>query len=100
MKIREIGWFLDLFLHKNIVGICLAPFGIYVRNLNHLDTIHHEKIHWQQQMEMLIILFYLWYVIEWFIKIFIYSKKAYINISFERAAYAGDKGWYTWIKYL
>ena len=31
--------------------------------------------------------FYLWYVIEWFIRIFINGRKAYISLSFEREAY-------------
>lgn len=43
---------------------------------------------------------YLVYGIEYLVKRIKYKGQAYKNISFERAAYAGDKGKYTWIKYL
>jgi len=48
--------------------------------------INEEKTHWKQQLGMLIIFFYPFYLIEWFIKLFFYGKKAYYNISFEREA--------------
>jgi len=100
MKIRKIGWFLGLF---PIAGITLAPFGIYVdetfikfkENPNLIQIyyriVNHEKIHWKQQLEMLIIFFYLWYVIEWLLKLIKYGKDAYNNISFEREAYANEE---------
>lgn len=55
-------------------------------------TIFHEKIHTAQMKELLYIFFYLWYVIEWLIKLFRYKTchKAYRNISFEREAYTND----------
>jgi hypothetical protein len=34
--------------------------------------------------------FYLWYVIEWFIRIFINGSKAYKSLCFEREAYQND----------
>ena len=34
--------------------------------------------------------FYLWYVIEWFFRIFINGNKAYVSLSFEREAYDND----------
>ena len=89
MKIKEINWFVKLLTFGNVKGITLAPFGIYIQKdyLNWEWVINHENIHWKQQIEMLIIPFYLWYFIEWFIKLFIYGKRAYRNISFEREAY-------------
>ena len=68
-------------------------------------TLNHEAIHTAQMKELLYVGFYLWYVIEWFVKLFIYGKKAYRNISFEREAYAyeGYEGYlsirkrYNWI---
>lgn len=48
---------------------------------------NHEAIHTAQMKEMLYIGFYLWYLVEWFIKLFRYGGKAYENISFEREAY-------------
>lgn len=54
-------------------------------------TINHETIHTEQQKEMLWVFFYLWYVIEWLIRVLFtkdrFTKEAYRNISFEREAY-------------
>lgn len=50
-------------------------------------TINHEAIHTAQMWELLYVFFYIWYLIEWFIKLFRYGKKAYENISFEKEAY-------------
>jgi hypothetical protein len=109
-KVKIMTNFLEFFLGKNIIGITLCPFGIYVKieYLTRVKTINHEKIHWQQQLEMLIIFFYLWYIIEWFIRIFINGKKAYVSLSFEREAYtnAGNEDYlkirkpYAWLKYM
>lgn len=54
--------------------------------------MNHEKIHIYQQLELLIIFFYLWYVVEyyyWYIKL--KDKNLAYNICFEREAYAQDK---------
>ncbi|MDD4690074.1 MAG: hypothetical protein PHE51_10055 [Eubacteriales bacterium] len=71
-------------------------FGIlFVRGNARIDdiTLNHEKIHTAQIKEMLGIIFYIWYVIEWFIRLFVFKgrKYAYRNISFEREAYSNDK---------
>ena len=51
--------------------------------------LNHELIHTAQMKELLYIPFYLWYVLEWLIRLAIYRNKreAYRNISFEREAY-------------
>lgn len=56
------------------------------------DEENHEYIHSLQQREMLYVFFYLWYVVEWLIKLVYYRDfiKAYRNISFEREAYANQ----------
>lgn len=85
---------------------------IFVRKGTALDIVdvNHENIHWQQEKEMLIVGFYLWYLIE-FIVHFILCwnfKKAYYNISFEREAYYNEmyigydkfRKHYAWIKFL
>jgi len=102
-----MGWFLSLF---PIAGITLAPFGIYIKEnyLMNKFVINHESIHWKQQMEMLIIFFYILYLIEWIIKTFIYGEKAYVNLSSEREAYAYEhnlnylktRKHYAWLKYI
>lgn len=38
-----------------------------------------------------IFFFYIWYVIEWFIKLFFFGSSAYRNISFEREAYSNQE---------
>jgi len=54
--------------------------------------LRHEKIHHRQQIELLWIPFYLWYVLEWLYKWALYKdkNKAYQAISFEREAYEKD----------
>ena len=49
-------------------------------------TINHEKIHTAQIKELWYIFFYLIYVFEWFIRLFM-KGNAYRNISFEKEAY-------------
>jgi len=110
-RIRKIGKFLKWVLPKNVVGITLAPFGIYVnmdrKHRNLLNTIEHEKIHWKQQWEMLIIIWYIWYLVEYLIRRIIRRKgryDAYKNIVFEKEAYdwvnIKKRKPYNWIKYL
>jgi hypothetical protein len=71
-------------------------FGIlFVRKNARLSekTLNHERIHTAQIKEQLYAFFYLWYVIEWMIRLIRYrdSYKAYRNLSFEREAYANDR---------
>ena len=85
------------FVFKNIVGITLFPF-IFVKDTyyNSLTEekkktlLNHETIHFHQQKELFIIGFYLWYLIEWLIKLFKYKGESYNNISFEREAYKNE----------
>ena len=44
--------------------------------------INCEEIHTAQMKEMLYVFFYLWYVAEWPVKLFIHGRHAYRNISF------------------
>ena len=80
--------------YKNYVGLSFYPFIILRENHYKNDTIliNHERIHLQQQKEMLIIPFYLWYVCEWLCRSMLYLNwyRAYLNISFEREAYANE----------
>ena len=75
-----------------------------------LTDDNHEEIHGKQQLEMLLIPFFLWYGIEYLIRLLIYRNKneAYYNISFEQEAYLnqGDYDYrrkrrlYAWVKYI
>lgn len=51
--------------------------------------INHERIHLRQQLELMIIPFYIWYCIEFLYYLFIFKNKqtAYHSISFEKEAY-------------
>lgn len=91
--LKLISWFMS------IGGITIWPVIILREKYKQLHwesrrkkTINHESIHIQQQQELLIVLFYLIYVLEFIIKLIIYGKpkRAYQNISFEREAYAND----------
>jgi hypothetical protein len=50
-------------------------------------TVNHEAIHTAQMKELGYVFFYIWYVVEWIIKLGIHGKQSYRNISFEREAY-------------
>lgn len=68
-------------------------FGIlFVRGDAEIDevTLNHEEIHTAQMKEMLYIFFYLWYVIEWFVRLFL-KGNAYRNICFEKEAYENEE---------
>ncbi len=52
------------------------------------DLVRHEQIHTRQMMEMLVVGFYIWYVVEWMVRLLMRGN-AYRNISFEREAYWG-----------
>ncbi len=80
--------------HSNFNAIAIWPF-IFLKNKNlKFDDvlINHEKIHLHQQKEMLWLLFFIWYFIEFSVKLSIYKKpmEAYRNLSFEREAYDNE----------
>ena len=75
-------------------GIALFPFVFLRRELKITPRIlRHEKIHLRQQLELLILPFYIWYLLEFLYRLFQYknSSLAYGNISFEREAYSNDR---------
>lgn len=72
-------------------GISLWPFVILQNTYLKTDRcfINHEKIHLRQQLELLVLFFYVWYAIEFFVRYLACrdGMLAYRNISFEREAY-------------
>ena len=80
---------------KGFRGITLFPFVIVSeKDLKQNSVmINHEKIHIRQQLELLILPFFIWYGIEFLVRLIIYRDRnaAYRNISFEREAYANEK---------
>jgi len=109
-RVKVMNGFVRFLTLGNATGISLAPFGIYIRKdrMNNTSIVRHEKIHWAQQLEMGILLFYIWYFIEWFIKLFIHGTKSYHAISFEREAklnqlkptYLDKRKHFAWLKYI
>ncbi len=122
-------------------AITLCPFGIYakIEYITNMFTINHEKIHWQQQLEMIVagaiisliagitllsfgafswwlllllgfpfLFFYLWYFIEWIIRIPINGRKAYVSLAMEREGYGNKNNLdylktrkpYAWLRYM
>lgn len=71
-------------------------FGIVVARRECLPLskriLNHEAIHSQQIKELLYVGFYIWYVIEWIVRLLYIRnfKKAYKAISFEKEAFGND----------
>ena len=63
------------FFPKDYVGLCLWPFIILREKtlLNDQVLINHERIHLQQQWELGILPFYIWYFTEWLWKCLLYQ---------------------------
>ncbi|WP_300486040.1 hypothetical protein [Flavobacterium sp.] len=79
---------------KGFRGITVFPFVFVVRKEDKKDTVflNHEKIHIRQQLELVLLPFFIWYGIEFLIRWRQYGNRhtAYRNISFEREAYANE----------
>jgi hypothetical protein len=88
----------------NLFGVLFVRKGIVIDD----RLLRHENIHTKQMKELGYVFFYLWYVLEWVLKLFKYGLKSYYNISFEREAYAkenellwlSDRKRYAFLKYL
>lgn len=80
-------------VRKGYAAIAIFPF-IFFKRKEYINSrrLNHEKIHLKQQLELLIILFYIWYFLEFLVKWIKYknSKIAYYNISFEKEAYKNE----------
>jgi hypothetical protein len=74
-------------------GMALFPF-VLVRAKNPSKMLlNHEYIHLRQQIELLIIPFYILYFLAYSINLLKYKNhhKAYMNIYFEKEAYQNDE---------
>jgi hypothetical protein len=71
------------FLAINLFGYIFTRKGVHLTH----TAISHERIHTAQMEELLYVPFYLFYFLEWMLKLFKYGLKSYYNISFEREAY-------------
>lgn len=83
------------FTPKGFRGLTFYPFVFLADKDDKLNKvfINHERIHIRQQLELLIVPFYLWYIAEYLFRLIQFRdrKKAYYSISFEKEAYANEK---------
>jgi hypothetical protein len=78
--------FLTYFLGGGQLPAAMAFFPFVIVNSQVEATpelINHEKIHLRQQIEMLLLPFYIWYLIAFY-------RKGYWDVSFEKEAYANE----------
>lgn len=85
----------------NIFGIVVAHHDAHISSI----VVNHERIHTAQMKELGFVFFYVFYFMEWLVRLFM-KGSAYRNISFEREAYdwQDDLGYlprrrhYAWIQ--
>ena len=79
---------------KGYRGMAVFPFVVLKYDFDKANEtfVNHERIHLKQQIELLIIPFFVWYFLEYLFRLVQYKNKdlAYRNISFEREAYAKE----------
>ena len=79
---------------KGYRGMAMFPFIVMKYDLDKENQIlvNHEKIHLRQQIEMLVLPFFICYFLEYLVRLIQYKNAAlaYRNISFEREAYAKE----------
>lgn len=83
----------NLIPFKGYKAVCLWPFIFVRKGATYTKTDdNHERIHAEQQKELLVVFFLLCYVFEWLFRVLFtkdrFSHQAYRNISFEKEAYA------------
>ena len=104
-----------MLIHNKIIPFngfkAINLFGVifYKGSMPKKDTLNHENIHTAQMKEMLYIFFYVWYGIEWLIRLIKYSPhEAYRYIGFEQEAnkyryrmtYLKERKHYKWLKMI
>lgn len=98
------------------VGITLWPFILIDSSVKEKPAqaqealIRHERIHLAQQLELLLVGFYILYIFEFIAGLLVYNviDTAYREISFEKEAYCnqGDENYlasrplFAWVRYL
>jgi hypothetical protein len=72
-----------------VEAMALFPFILLKHKSPSRFLLNHERIHLKQQLELGILPFYVWYFIEYLIRLMQYRTHylAYLHISFEREAY-------------
>ncbi len=78
--------------------MAIYPF-IFLKNKSLASNsvlVNHEQIHLRQQLELLWVFFFTWYIIEFSIHLIRFRNwnRAYHNISFEKEAYKNEENLY------
>ena len=84
------------FVAINLFGVVFVCKDYEFRSVaDYQRMLVHEEIHTKQMRELLYLPFYVWYLLEWLVRLVMYreARKAYRNISFEREAYANQHKW-------
>lgn len=93
----------------NVNGMALFPFILVKRKADKQNNflINHERIHLRQQLELLVVPFYILYLINYLVNLAYYKNhdKAYRAIVFEHEAYTHEsnlaylkkRGFWAWI---
>lgn len=93
-------------------GLTLFPFVMVKSKKDRQDLVflNHEKIHLRQQLELLVVPFYVLYLLEFLVRWMVLKNrfKAYKSISFEREAYGNEydlgylkkRKWYGFLNYF
>lgn len=76
------------------LAVTVFPFILAKRDLTK-EQLNHEHIHLTQQAEMMILLFFVMYILEFLVHFLLKwnRMKAYYAISFEKEAHANDKNY-------
>lgn len=93
-------------------AMAIYPFILIKKAVYKKDEIliNHEKIHHRQQLELLVIPFYVLYVLNYLLNVLKYKNhhQAYLNIVFEREAFARElefdylknRKFFAWCNYI
>ncbi len=83
------------FVPKGYRAMAVFPFVLVADKAAKKNVIllHHEKIHLAQQLEMLVLPFYIWYLLEFLYHLLMTQNKdkAYRKISFEQEAFDNEQ---------
>jgi len=82
--------------NRRVAAMALWPFIIFADEKSRRNPVmmNHEKIHHRQQLELLILPYYIWYFLEYWVAMCRNGFKhhiSYMSISFEREAFAYEK---------
>ena len=80
----------------NLFGVVFVRKDYEFRSVaDYQRMLVHEGIHTKQMQELLYLPFYVWYLLEWLVRLVMYreARKAYRNISLEREACANQHKW-------